>query len=277
MLLLVNLGLIFLASSVLGRPSGFEPTIKRDAEANVDVDDSWKALYDGHQRYLAEMELNHPTLMKDLATNGQHPNFVVIACSDSRVAPEMVLNTLPGTIFSERAVANRFEASDLHAHTTLYYAVEHLHSHHIIVMGHYGCGGVGAAIGSPPAEPMSMADRGIQEWVLPIRDLYASSEREEIVAFREKHASEEFIEVPEPSDPAFRALVEENVKRNVLNVAESDFIHEYWTNSTNPSLWVHGLVYDMEYGGIVDLNITMGAPGASAPPPTHFPKWSPSA
>lgn len=63
------------------------------------------------------------------------------------------------------------------SHTTLYYAVEHLHSHHIIVMGHYGCGGVGAAIGSPPAEPMSMADRGIQEWVLPIRDLYASSER----------------------------------------------------------------------------------------------------
>lgn len=53
--------------------------------------------------------------------------------------------------------------------------------------------------------------------------------------------------------------------------------HQYWTNSTNPSLWVHGLVYDMEYGGIVDLNITMGAPGASAPPPTHFPKWSPSA
>lgn len=93
---------------------------------------------------------------------------------------------------------------------------------------------------------------------------------------------------------AFRALVEENVKRNVLNVAESDFIREvgfyrillrknsnaspqYWTNSSNPSLWVHGLVYDMEHGGIVDLNITMGAPGASAPPLTHFPKWSPSA
>lgn len=71
MLLLVNLSLIFLASSVLGRPSGFGPTIKRDVEDNVDVDDSWKALYDGHQRYLAEMELNHPTLMEDLATNGQ--------------------------------------------------------------------------------------------------------------------------------------------------------------------------------------------------------------
>lgn len=62
-------------------------------------------------------------------------------------------------------------------HTTIYYAVEHLHSRHIVVMGHYGCGGVAAAIASPPPEPMSEADKGIQEWIKPIRDTYSSSDR----------------------------------------------------------------------------------------------------
>ena len=59
----------------------------------------------------------------------------------------------------------------------IYYALEHLHAHHVVVMGHYGCGGVAAAIASPPSEPISEADQEIQEWIKPIRDIYASSDR----------------------------------------------------------------------------------------------------
>nr|QID05251.1 carbonic anhydrase [Flammulina filiformis] len=190
-LLCLNLG-----PSVLGHPTKRAPG------------DAWDVLYNGHNAFLSEIERDHPGSLKDLATSGQHPNFTVLACSDSRVAPEMIFNTQPGTIFSERVVANQYDPLDL--------------------------------------------------------------PEKELVDFRANHTTNATIEAPKLRDPAFRALVEENVKRNVLNIAESSFIKEHWSNTTNPPVFVYGLVYDIENGSIFDLNFTRG-PSGSSPPSSPFP------
>ncbi|KAF9008171.1 carbonic anhydrase [Hymenopellis radicata] len=218
-----------------------------------------------HESFIEEMDTEHPGLLEDLAVNGQHPAFVVLACSDSRVAPETVFDALPGTIFSERSVANQFREDDLNSHAIISYSVEHLDSQHIVVMGHYGCGGVAAAIASPPPPPLDSFDEAIQEWIEPIRELYSSSDREEIVEFREEHSSSEDVPSPGLHEPAFRALVEENVKQTVLNLAESQQISEFWGNSTNEPVFIYGLVYDIENGNVLNLNVSMGPPGHEIP------------
>ncbi|KAK0463748.1 carbonic anhydrase [Desarmillaria tabescens] len=80
-------------------------------------------------------------------------------------------------LFAERNIANQFHESDANANAALSYAVEDLGVQHIIVMGHYGCGGVSAAISSPPSQPWDVADAAVQEWILPLRKLYAQSMR----------------------------------------------------------------------------------------------------
>ncbi|KAF8889467.1 carbonic anhydrase [Mucidula mucida] len=262
-MLLATFPLLILASSVLAHPVAH---INAKASSGSESEESpWDVLYDGHESFIEEMDTEHPGMFEEQTVNGQHPAFVVLACSDSRVAPETVFDTLPGTIFSERSIANQFREDDLNSHSIISYSVEHLDSQHIVVMGHYGCGGVAAAIASPPPEPLNSFDEAIQEWIEPIRELYSSSDREEIVEYREEHSSSESMSSPEILEPAFRALVEENVKQNVLNLAGSDQINEFWGNSTNAPVFIYGLVYDIENGNVFNLNVSMGPPGHEIP------------
>ncbi|KAF8889466.1 carbonic anhydrase [Mucidula mucida] len=262
-MLFTGLSLLLLASSTSAHPLG-HIHVKERAEIE-DENSAWGELYNGHKSFLADMASDHPGLLEDLAVNGQHPEFVVIGCSDSRVDPETIFDVHPGIIFAERSVANLFRNDDLHSGTIMSYSVDHLRSQHIVVMGHYGCGGVSAAIASPPAAPLNAFDSSIEQWIEPIRDLYASSDREEIVAFRNEHESCESIPKPELHDPVFRALVEENVKQSVLNLAASDQIVEFWGNATNGAVFIYGLVYDIEDGQVFNLNVTMGPPGQEIP------------
>ncbi|KAF9008170.1 carbonic anhydrase [Hymenopellis radicata] len=277
-MLFASLPLLLFASSTLAHPLSASPLDASSASGPIlghkhitaPIDGraettGWDGLYNGHKSFLAEMESDHAGLIEDLATNGQHPEFVVIGCSDSRVDPETIFDALPGTIFGERSVANLFRDDDLHSGTILSYSVEHLHSQHIVVMGHYGCGGVSAAIASPPPDPLSSFDQSIQEWIKPIRELYDSSEREEIVAFRNEHASNDSIASPGLHDAVFRALVEENVKQSVLNLAGTAQIAEMWGNSSNAAVFIYGLVYDIEDGQVYNLNVTMGPSGQAIP------------
>lgn len=97
--------------------------------------------------------------------------------SDSRVSEGTIFNAAPGTLFTERNIANQFVSSDINAVSVLSYAVSELGVEHVIVMGHFGCGGVGASILARPAGNVSYADGAVQNWIEPIRNLFQTSTR----------------------------------------------------------------------------------------------------
>ncbi|KAK0238046.1 carbonic anhydrase [Armillaria nabsnona] len=229
-------------------------------------------LFQGNQRFKEKMQTENPTLLTDLTENGQEPEFMFIGCSDSRVSEGTVFNANPGTLFTERNIANQFVAEDANAQSVVAYAVSELHVQHIIVMGHYGCGGIAAAIATPPEEPLDAANTAVQNWIAPIRALYQNSTRAEIVSLREKNAALEVVEEPEPDEPGFRALVEENVKVSVQAIATSTVIQDHFAAlaqggevETLVQVFIHGWVYDIANGEIQSLGISVGPPGVEIP------------
>ncbi|KAK0192688.1 carbonic anhydrase [Armillaria mellea] len=193
-----------------------------------------------------------------------------VGCSDSRVSEGTVFNANPGTLFTERNIANQFMAEDANAQSVIAYAVSELHVQHIIVMGHYGCGGVAAAIATPPEGPLDAANTAVQNWIAPIRALYQNSTR----------YPEERKCWPH-SPPGFRALVEENVKVSVQAITTStviqdvpvcltDWLYSYFAalaqgGETLVQVFIHGWVYDIANGEIQNLGISVGPPGVEIP------------
>lgn len=101
-----------------------------------------------------------------------------VPSSDSRASEGTIFNALPGTLFTERNIANRYVSNDINAVSILSYAVTELGVSHVIVMGHYGCGGVGASILAKPAsDALTYAGGAVQNWIEPIRNLYTTSTR----------------------------------------------------------------------------------------------------
>jgi carbonic anhydrase len=165
----------------------------------------------------------------------QTPNFLWIGCSDSRVPANEITGTHPGEIFVHRNVANVVENTDLNMLTVLQYAVEVLKVKHVIVCGHYGCGGVKAAL--------TKKNFGlINKWLRNIKDVYRIHE----------HELENL-----PEDDKVAKLVELNVKEGVLNLAKTTIIQKAWHTDQRPV--IHGWVYGLHNGLIKEL-ITM-APG----------------
>ncbi|KDR67199.1 hypothetical protein GALMADRAFT_1131141 [Galerina marginata CBS 339.88] len=162
----------------------------------------------------------------------------------------------------------------------LSFAVETLKVKHVVVLGHYGCGGIAESmmpINGPLTRP---ADIAVQRWIQPIRQIYESSSRTEIVAHREACKHSPLTKLPDLHDPAFRAMVEENVKSNVRKVAESAVIQDHYTyvleKNGNPAtlenktehvakVLIHGWVYDVETGKVSDLGVSVGPPGRRLP------------
>ncbi|PPQ96224.1 hypothetical protein CVT26_005596 [Gymnopilus dilepis] len=218
------------------------------------------------------------------------PPFMFFGCSDSRVSEGTVFNALPGTLFAERNISNQFLTNDNNAQSALGYSVQELGVTHVIVMGHYGCGGVAAAMKPRPPPPISVATSSVLNWIDPIRSLLRVSERPELVAYRKEDRAATFDPF-DVDDPAFRALVEENVKANVIRIFESAIIQNHY-NALKPSLsthsvstirpvfipqkadppqvphpvFIHGLVYDLATGRIFNLNVSRGPPGVPIPP-----------
>ncbi|TFK32444.1 carbonic anhydrase [Crucibulum laeve] len=198
---------------------------------------------------------------------------MIIDCSDSRVSEQAIFSATPGTMFTSGNIANQFHEEDLTSNAVLSYAVETLGVKHVVIMGHYGCGGVAASmVPEPvhtPAEPHP-AHVAVQRWIEPIREVYRKSSRPEIVAHREKSKRAPSEELPHLHDPAFRALVEENVKANVQRVIESEVMKDHYASLTSPSgdllqteVYIHGWVYDVETGEVLDLGVSVGPPGGS--------------
>ncbi|EAU89668.1 carbonic anhydrase [Coprinopsis cinerea okayama7 len=224
-----------------------------------------------------------PELLKKLADEGQAPPFMFLGCADSRVSEGTVFNAKPGMLFTQRNIANQFHATDVNSESVLAYAVSVLGVKHVIVMGHYGCGGVAAAIASRPKGNVDAALSAVYNWIEPIRELFASSSRPEIVELRERIKDLPVVEEPENNEPGFRALVEENVKATVGRIAQDNVIVNHYallaaadeSGATNErraeggpagDVFIHGWVYDIENGEIRDLGVSVGPPGKAIPP-----------
>jgi carbonic anhydrase len=242
----------------------------------------FEVLSTGNKAFKDNIASTNPDLLQKLADDGQAPPFMFLGCSDSRVNEGTVFNSAPGTFFSQRNIANQFQPNDPNAQAVLSYAVSVLGVNHVIVMGHYGCGGVAAAIASAPTSGIDAASGTVQAWIRPIRELFETSSRAEIVELRTKNAATGgVIEEPEIREPGFRALVEENVKATVARVAADSVITNHYAllqagNATverrsgpvgpPTDVFIHGWVYDIETGVVADLGISVGPPGKTVPP-----------
>ncbi len=157
--------------------------------------------------------------------NIQTPDFLWIGCSDSRVSANEITGTQPGEIFVHRNIANMVVHTDLNLLSVLQYAVEILKVKHIIVCGHYGCGGVKAA--------MSNHSFGIiNKWLRNIKDVHRFH-REEVDAIKNE-------------DERINLMVELNVQEQVLNLAKTSIVQKAWKENNAPHL--HGWVYDLQDG-----------------------------
>jgi carbonic anhydrase len=192
-----------------------------------------KQLLEGNLQWVRNTNRIAPHFFEELSKE-QHPNFLWIGCSDSRVPATEVTGALPGSIFVQRNIANMVVHTDSNLLSVVYYAVKHLHVKHIIVCGHYGCGGVKAA--------MSRDSFGfLDNWLVHLKDVYRL------------HASE--LEAIEDEDARFRRFVELNVQEQVNNLSMVSFIQEEWKMDQYP--YIHGWVYGLEDGLIKDLGLTV--------------------
>jgi carbonic anhydrase len=170
--------------------------------------------------------------------NQQAPEYLWIGCSDSRVPANEIVDLDPGELFVHRNVANLAPPQDANYLSVLQFAVDVLKVKHIMVVGHYGCGGISAAI---DGRRRGLVDR----WLHPIREVYA------------EHRAE--LEAIPSARARLDRLCELNISRQVRNVTTDVFVQDAWARGQRLS--VHGWVYSISNGLIMDLNVTVSAPG----------------
>jgi len=193
--------------------------------------EKYNQIFENNKQWVQEKLNLDPDFFINLSKD-QSPDFLWIGCADSRVPANVVTGLEPGDIFVHRNIANLVVNADLNVHSVIQYAVEHLKVKHIIVCGHYECGGVKAS--------MLQEDLGLlNNWLRYIRDV-TRLHQEELDAI---------------SDEAKRydRLVELNVLEQCINVIKTAFVQKSYVNSGYPL--VHGWVYDLKTGLIKDLNI----------------------
>jgi len=170
----------------------------------------------------------------------QAPEYLWIGCADSRVPANEIVGLDPGELFVHRNVANLAPPQDANYLSVLQFAVDVIKVNHIMVVGHYGCGGVAAAVDGKR--------RGlVDHWLHPIREVHQT------------HLHE--LELLGDERARWDRLVELNVVQQVKNVATDVFVQDAWARGQ--SLYVHGWVYSIADGLVNDLNITVGPPDAS--------------
>ncbi len=187
-------------------------------------------LFENNKQWIAEQLKNDSDYFNKLAS-GQAPKILYIGCSDSRVTAEEIIGLKPGEAFVHRNVANLVNNVDLNVMSVINYAVEHLKVEHVIVCGHYNCGGVKAA--------MQSADLGIlNPWLRNIRDAYRLNKEE--------------LNAIEDMDQRYDRLVEVNVKEQCINVLKTAVVQRAVRDR---GMTVHGWVFDLRDGQVKDLNI----------------------
>lgn len=195
--------------------------------------DKYNQIFESNNKWIEKNKIDNPGLFKLLAAD-QHPDFLYIGCSDSRVHPNQVMGLKPGEVFIHRNIANMVIATDLNAISVVNYAVEYLKVKFIIICGHYGCGGIEAA--------MKKSDFGIlNPWLRSIRDVY-QLHKEELIAIEDIEARH-------------RRLVELNTYEQCRNMIKIGDVQKSYSENGYPR--VAGWVFDIKDARLHDLNFDM--------------------
>jgi carbonic anhydrase len=195
-----------------------------------------KHLFDNNKAWADRMRREDPDFFKNLAAQ-QSPPYLWIGCADSRVPANQIVGLLPGEVFVHRNVANVVSHTDLNCLSVIQYAVEVLQVEHIIVCGHYGCGGVAGALADVP---LGLIDN----WLRQIKDVYDRSDLS---------GSDEV-----DSTQRTNALCELNIAAQVQNVCHTTIVQDAWRRGQNLS--VHGWIYSLEDGLLHDLDLCISNP-----------------
>lgn len=193
-------------------------------------------LFVNNRAWVESKLIEDPQFFQDRAAT-QSPHFLWIGCADSRLPANTIVGLEPGEVFVHRNIANLFPNNDLNSLSVLEYAVQQLKVQHVIVCGHYGCGGITAAL----AERENLG--AIDHWLRNIRDVYADHE----------------AELSAMSDPASRRnrLTELNVMQQVRNISYTKIVHQAW--SLGQPLAIHAWIYDVATGLLDDLDCTVSS------------------
>lgn len=192
---------------------------------------SLSELFANNRAWAAEMTLSDPAFFQRLS-NQQSPQYLWIGCADSRVPANEIVGLHPGELFVHRNIANVVVHTDLNCLSVLQFAVDVLRVRHVIVCGHYGCGGVLAALRD---ERLGLADN----WLRHVQDV------------RSKHE----VELRELTTPAERhdRLCELNVREQVINVAQTTIVRDAWARGQ--AVTIHGWIYALRDGLLRDLGV----------------------
>lgn len=194
-----------------------------------------KKLLENNQNWVEEIRKSDPDYFKRLGDKHE-PVVLWIGCSDARVPANQITGTSPGQVFVHRNIANMVVHSDMNMLSVLSYAVEVLNIRHIVVCGHYSCGGINAA--------MTNKSYGlIDNWLRHIKDVYRA------------HAEQ--LDSLEDTQQRHRLLVELNVKEQVYNLCKTSIVQSAWSDGDIP--YIHGWVYDVHDGILKDLGVTFNS------------------
>ena len=197
--------------------------------------DFYKKILDNNKKWV-ENQLNiDKEYFKDLA-KGQQPPLLWIGCSDSRVPANEIIGAKPGEVFVHRNIANMVIHSDMNMLSVLDYAVNVLKVKHVIVCGHYGCGGVKAAMGN---QSIGLIDN----WIRHIKDVY--------------RLHEHYLDTIEDEEERFNKFVEVNAQEQVFDLAKTSIVQNAWRNGQE--LTLHGWTYGLNSGYVTDLDVSMSS------------------
>ncbi len=199
------------------------------------LEDSYLRLLEGNRKFSLESKMEDPEIFKKMSL-GQKPEYLWIGCSDSRVPANEITKTKSGEMFVHRNIANLVLATDLNVLSVLDYAVNVLGVKHIIVCGHYGCGGVIAAMGNK-------AYGIVDAWLRNIKEVYNKHEKE----------LTGIVDLDKRGD----RLVELNVIEQVKSLSKTKIVQGAWQKR---ELQVHGWVYGLNSGLITDLDVSFNEP-----------------
>jgi carbonic anhydrase len=191
----------------------------------------YKQLIENNRKWVKSKLAEDENYFLDLA-EGQQPPVLWIGCADSRVPANELIGAKPGEVFVHRNIANMVVHSDMNMLSVLDYAVNVLKVRHVIVCGHYGCGGVQAAMGN---QNIGLIDN----WIRHIKDVYRFHHKE--------------LNSIEDESKRFDRFVELNVVEQVYDLAKTSIVQKAWKN--NQVLHVHGWVYNIREGNVIDLDV----------------------
>lgn len=192
-----------------------------------------KELFENNRRWADRVTTERPDFFTALAAQ-QRPRFLWIGCADSRVPANQIVGLEPGEVFVHRNVANVVAHADLNCQSVIQYAVEVLEVRHVIVCGHYGCGGVQAALGD--------AQLGlIDNWIRFVRDV--------------AHQHDDELQAITELDARAARLCELNVRAQAENVVRTTFVQNAWRQGKD--LAIHAWIYDLRDGRLRDLDYTV--------------------